>query len=104
MELCYCSCVEPDGASYQSYILAEKEQQREANLAAAATRKDNSVVTEVDKDFIENDDSDVIIVDQDIVTVKPALPWDVEITERNPADGRNHVMAGNMYAERLASQ
>ena len=46
----------------------------------------------------------MIVVDHDVVTVKPALPWDVEISEGNPADGRNHVMARNIYTERLASQ
>ena len=80
------SCVEPDGASYQSYILAEKEQQREATLNADS-RKDNSVVSEVDQDFVENDDSDVNVVDDNVSTIKPALPWDVEISEGNPADG-----------------
>ena len=83
------SCVEPDGASYLSYILGEKEQQREATVTTD-TKKDNSVVTEEqEKDFVENGDSDVKFLDyDDVTTIKPALPWDLEISEGDPSDGK----------------
>ena len=88
-----CSCVEPDGASYWAYKLeeeaAERELQRETT-ATADNKEDNSSQTqESDIDFVENDDSDSELFDyEDVDTTEPTLPWDGQIIEGDPSDGR----------------
>ena len=97
--------MEPDGASYWSYKLAEeeaeKESQRETTSNEPAKEDNQSKTQESEADFEEEDDSDStalnVEVDSDVdeykdvpvtydVTTQPVLPWDILI-EGSPSEG-----------------
>ena len=95
--------MEPDGASYWSYKLAEeeaeKESQRETTSSEPAKEDNQSKTQESEADFEEEDDSDStalnvevdVDLDKDVpvtddVTTQPVLPWDILI-EGSPSEG-----------------
>ena len=93
--------MEPDGASYWSYKLAEEEAEKESQRETTSSepvKEDNQGKTQ-EADFEEEDDSDStalnVEVDVDVdkdapvsddVTTQPVLPWDILI-EGSPSEG-----------------